>query len=201
MSHALVVGTFDTKDRELRYVADRLVACGLRPLLVDLGTGGGARPEVDVTAEEVAAHHPDGAAAVLGLDDRGRAVTAMAAAFERFVLRRNGSCDDVGGMTLEHYPGMTEKQLAAIEREAGERWPLSASLIVHRYGRLAPGDRIVLAVTASDHRQAAFEACAFLIDWLKTKAPFWKCEETSDGPKWVEARTEDNTAAARWHDD
>ncbi|TDJ74898.1 MAG: UPF0261 family protein [Planctomycetota bacterium] len=98
MSHALVVGTFDTKDRELRYVADRLVACGLRPLLVDLGTGGGARPEVDVTAEEVAAHHPDGAAAVLGLDDRGRAVTAMAAAFERFVLRRNGSCDDVGGM-------------------------------------------------------------------------------------------------------
>ena len=117
------------------------------------------------------------------------------------LVRDHAGGDDVGGMTLEHYPGMTEKQLAAIEREAGERWPLSASLIVHRYGRLAPGDRIVLAVTASDHRQAAFEACAFLIDWLKTKAPFWKCEETSDGPKWVEARTEDNTAAARWHDD
>ncbi len=117
------------------------------------------------------------------------------------LVRDHAGGDDVGGMTLEHYPGMTEKQLAAIEREAGERWPLSASLIVHRYGRLAPGDRIVLAVTAADHRQAAFEACAFLIDWLKTKAPFWKCEETSDGPKWVEARTEDNTAAARWHDD
>lgn len=94
MSHAFVVGTFDTKERELRYVADRLRACGQRPLLVDLGTSDGARQEVDVTAGEVAAHHPDGASAVLDLGDRGQAVTAMAAAFERFVVARG----DVGGM-------------------------------------------------------------------------------------------------------
>ena len=75
-------------------------------------------------------------------------------------------------MTLEHYPGMTEKMLREIEAEANERWPLEASLIVHRYGRLEPGDQIVLVATASAHRQAAFDSCAFLIDWLKTKAPF-----------------------------
>ena len=90
----------------------------------------------------------------------------------------------VGAMTLEHYPGMTEKLLAEIEAEANRRWPLQASLIVHRYGRLEPGDRIVLVVTASAHRQAALEACHFLIDWLKTKAPFWKLEET--GRRWRE---------------
>ena len=117
------------------------------------------------------------------------------------LVRDQAGGEDVGAMTLEYYPGMTEKQLAAIEREACERWPLSASLIVHRHGRLAPGDRIVLAVTASDHRQAAFEACAFLMDWLKTKAPFWKCEDTGAGPKWVEARSEDDKAAARWRDE
>ena len=87
----------------------------------------------------------------------------------------------IGAMTLEHYPGMTEKKLAEIEAEAHRRWPLSASLIVHRYGRLEPGDRIVLVITASPHREAAFEACHFLIDWLKTKAPFWKLEDTEHG--------------------
>lgn len=106
---------------------------------------------------------------------------------------------DVGAMTLEHYPGMTEKMLAEIDAEANRRWPLQASLIVHRYGRLEPGDRIVLVVTASAHREAALEACHFLIDWLKTKAPFWKLEETGDGAsKWVEARASDDTAAGRW---
>jgi molybdopterin synthase catalytic subunit len=104
----------------------------------------------------------------------------------------------VGAMTLEHYPGMTEKKLAEIEAEAQRRWPLQASLIIHRYGRLAPGDRIVLVATASPHRQAALEACAFLIDWLKTKAPFWKLEETAAGPQWVEARDSDDDAAERW---
>ena len=117
------------------------------------------------------------------------------------LVRDNADDEAVGAMTLEHYPGMTEKQLAAIEHEARERWPLSACLIIHRYGRLEPGDQIVLAVTASSHRQAAFEACAFLMDWLKTKAPFWKLEETPDGPKWVDARAQDDTAAARWHED
>jgi len=104
----------------------------------------------------------------------------------------------IGAMTLEHYPGMTEKQLAAIEAEANARWPLSASLIIHRYGRLEPGDRIVLVITASPHREAAFEACHFLIDWLKTKAPFWKLEDTERGPQWVAADAKDDKAAARW---
>jgi molybdopterin synthase catalytic subunit len=94
---------------------------------------------------------------------------------------------------------MTEKELARIEAEALARWPISASLIVHRYGRLEPGENIVLVVTASRHRQAALEACEFLIDWLKTKAPFWKNEETADGGKWVDAREADDAAAARWN--
>ena len=104
----------------------------------------------------------------------------------------------LGAMTLEHYPGMTEKMLERIEAEANQRWPLEASLIVHRTGRLEPGERIVLVAAASRHRQAAFDACQFLIDWLKTKAPFWKLEETEDGPKWVEARSSDDQAAGRW---
>ena len=104
----------------------------------------------------------------------------------------------LGAMTLEHYPGMTETMLERIEAEANERWPLQASLIVHRVGRLEPGERIVLVAAASAHRQAAFEACQFLIDWLKTKAPFWKLESTEKGKKWVEARDRDDTAAARW---
>ena len=107
--------------------------------------------------------------------------------------------DAVAAMTLEHYPAMTEKQLADIEAEACRRWDLTASLIVHRYGRLEPGDRIVLVVTAAAHRRAALDACAFLIDWLKTKAPFWKREETADGARWVEARATDDRAAERWH--
>lgn len=115
------------------------------------------------------------------------------------LVRDMADGDTVGAMTLEHYPGMTEKMLAEIEAEANRRWPLQASLIVHRYGRLEPGDRIVLVVTASAHRQAALEACHFLIDWLKTKAPFWKLEETGGGAgKWVAAREDDDAAADRW---
>jgi len=106
--------------------------------------------------------------------------------------------DGIRAMTLEHYPGMTERALEAIEREACERWPLEATLIVHRYGRLTPGERIVLVVTAASHRAAAFEACAFLVDWLKTKAPFWKLEETAQGERWVEAKASDDDAAKRW---
>jgi len=107
----------------------------------------------------------------------------------------------VGAMTLEHYAGMTEKELERIDAEAHKRWPLEASLIIHRHGRLAPGERIVLVVTASAHRQAAFDACQFLIDWLKTRAPFWKLEDTEAGEKWVEARGADDAAAARWRED
>ena len=114
------------------------------------------------------------------------------------VVRKAAGADRVAAMTLEHYPGMTEKQLGEIEAEARRRWKLEALLIVHRYGRLKPGERIVLVVTAAAHRQAAFEACEFLVDWLKTKAPFWKLEETDTGPRWVEAQSGDDEAAKRW---
>lgn len=109
-----------------------------------------------------------------------------------------GDGTSVGGMTLEHYPGMTEKQLAAIEAEARKRWPLEDALIIHRYGRLEPGERIVLVATASAHREAAFQSCHFLIDWLKTKAPFWKIEHTAEGDRWVAAKDADDAATKRW---
>jgi molybdopterin synthase catalytic subunit len=105
---------------------------------------------------------------------------------------------DVRRMTLEHYPGMTEQALHDIEAEARRRWPLEAVTIIHRYGPLAPGDRIVLVAVASAHREAAFAACHFLIDWLKTRAPFWKLEDTGGGTRWVEAKDSDDQAAERW---
>jgi len=114
------------------------------------------------------------------------------------LVRDMASESKIGAMTLEHYPGMTEKELAKIEAEALQRWPLTGSLIVHRYGRLEPGEQIVLVITASSHREAAFEACHFLIDWLKTKAPFWKLEDTDSGAQWVAAEARDDKAAARW---
>jgi len=101
-------------------------------------------------------------------------------------------------MTLEHYPGMTERQLEQIEAEANRRWDLDGSLIIHRFGRLSPGDRIVLVATASAHRAEAFSAAEFLMDWLKTKAPFWKSELTPKGSQWVDAKSSDDEAAARW---
>jgi molybdopterin synthase catalytic subunit len=113
-------------------------------------------------------------------------------------LVRDHADGAITAMTLEHYPGMTEKKLAQMEAEALARWPLQASLIVHRYGRMLPGEPIVLVATASPHRAAALEACAFLIDWLKTKAPFWKLEETAEARRWVDARSADDEAAARW---
>jgi molybdopterin synthase catalytic subunit len=105
---------------------------------------------------------------------------------------------NVSAMTLEHYPGMTEKALADIEQEARTRWPLDDVLIIHRYGTLQPGEDIVLVITAAAHREAAFSACQFLMDWLKTKAPFWKLEQGKSGDHWVEARQSDDDAAARW---
>ena len=105
----------------------------------------------------------------------------------------------ITSMTLEHYPGMTEVEMARIAAEAGERWPLQASLIVHRVGELKPGDNIVLVITASAHRQAAFDAANFLMDYLKTSAPFWKKETGTDGEgTWVDARDADDTAMRRW---
>lgn len=137
--------------------------------------------------------------------DTGRELDALGAlggtatgAVAAFVGLVRDMVPEGGAMTLEHYPGMTEKMLAEIDAEAQRRWPLQASLVIHRYGRLAAGDRIVLVATASAHRQAALESCAFLIDWLKTKAPFWKLEETGKGARWVGARAGDEAAARRW---
>lgn len=105
----------------------------------------------------------------------------------------------ISAMTLEHYPGMTEKALAEIEAEAQRRWPISGSLIIHRYGRLEPGEDIVLVIALSAHRDAAFEACRFLMDFLKTRAPFWKLEESGKGAaNWVDARESDDAALDRW---
>ena len=128
---------------------------------------------------------------------RGNTGIGGLAAFVGLVRDMAGG-EAVAAMTLEHYPGMTEKQLTAVEAEACARWPLAASLVIHRYGRLEPGDRIVLVATASAHRAAALESCHFLIDWLKTRAPFWKREDTADGGRWVAARAADDSAAARW---
>ncbi len=115
------------------------------------------------------------------------------------VVRAENDGTGIAGMTLEHYPGMTEAELARVETEAAQRWPLQASLIVHRVGTLKPGDNIVLVVTASAHRQAAFDAAAFLMDYLKMRAPFWKKEVTGDGEaRWVDARDSDEAAAKRW---
>lgn len=109
--------------------------------------------------------------------------------------------DGLSALTLEHYPGMTERALAGIAAEAERRWPLTGCVLLHRVGRILPGQPIVLVLTASAHRAAALEACAFLMDWLKTDAPFWKREELADGSeRWVEARAADGAAAARWRD-
>lgn len=106
--------------------------------------------------------------------------------------------ETVAAMTLEYYPGMAERQLDDLVKQARERWPLDDVLIVHRHGPLVPGDAIVLVATATAHRSEAFAACEFLMDWLKTQAPFWKKEATSDGATWVEAQASDDARAAKW---
>ena len=102
-------------------------------------------------------------------------------------------------LTLEHYPGMAEEEIGRLMEQARARWPLVGATVIHRYGRMVPGDNIVLVVTASAHRAAAFEAAEFLMDWLKTRAPFWKMEERDDGKGWVAAKDEDDDAAERWN--
>ncbi len=114
------------------------------------------------------------------------------------LARDTNSGNEISAMTLEHYPAMTEKALTAIVDEALQRWTLLDVTLIHRVGRLLPGDPIVLVIVASSHRAEAFAACEFLMDALKTRAPFWKKEETSKGERWVEARESDNAAADRW---
>ena len=115
-----------------------------------------------------------------------------------FVGLVRGGGDGVQAMTLEHYPGMTERQLQQVEAEARRRWPVLEVAIIHRFGKLQPGERIVFVAVCAAHRQDAFAACEFLVDWLKTKAPFWKLEERPEGADWVAARSEDELRASRW---
>ena len=114
------------------------------------------------------------------------------------LVRRSTPDGPITAMELEHYPGMTERALEAIVAEAEARWPLQGVRVIHRYGRLLPGERIVLVLTASPHRAAAFEAAEFLMDYLKTRAPFWKKEHGPAGAGWVDAREQDDAAARRW---
>ena len=114
------------------------------------------------------------------------------------LVRDENLGDNVGGLYLEHYPGMTEKALQEIIEEAAQRWPLQAIKVIHRIGQMHPGDRIVFVGVASAHRKAAFEICEFVMDYLKTRAPFWKKETTPEGDRWVDARESDQTAAERW---
>ncbi|MHB1352898.1 MAG: molybdopterin synthase catalytic subunit MoaE [Thiobacillus sp.] len=130
---------------------------------------------------------------------RGRRDVGAVASFVG-LARDSNEGSGVAAMTLEHYPGMTEKALAALVDEACTRWALLDVTVVHRVGRLLPSDPIVLVAVAGAHRGEAFAACEFIMDALKTRAPFWKKEETPDGERWVEARASDEAAAARWTD-
>lgn len=127
-----------------------------------------------------------------GRNDVGAVVTFSG------ICRGDDNGEAIAALTLEHYPGMAEAEIGRHADEALSRWPLQGLTIIHRFGRIAPGENIVLVVTASSHRQAAFEAAEFLMDYLKTSAPFWKREESLEGASWVEARDHDDAAAARW---
>jgi molybdopterin synthase catalytic subunit len=131
--------------------------------------------------------------AALGAGDGGAGAVASFVG----LVRGDGEVD---AMTLEHYPGMTEKALAEIVAAAQARWELRRVRVIHRIGRLLPGERIVFVGVSSAHRRDAFEACEFLMDYLKTRAPFWKKEETAAGTRWVDAREADDSAAARWEE-
>lgn len=114
------------------------------------------------------------------------------------ICRGGEAKDAIAAMTLEHYPGMAEAEIGRHVSEAITRWPLTGVTVIHRYGRVVPGDNIVLVLTASVHREAAFQAAEFLMDYLKTNAPFWKSEDRADNKVWVDAQAHDDNAAARW---
>jgi len=117
-----------------------------------------------------------------------------------FVGLVRGASDGVEEMTLEHYPGMTEKALTDIIEEAEGRWPIMSAIVIHRIGALQPGEQIVYVGVATGHRGEAFAACEFIMDYLKTRAPFWKKEKTPEGARWVDARDADDSAAERWNE-
>ena len=114
------------------------------------------------------------------------------------ICRGSENGEPIAALALEHYPGMAEAEIGRHADEALSRWPLQGLTVIHRFGRIAPGENIVLVVTTSSHRQAAFEAAEFLMDYLKTNAPFWKREESEKGTSWIEARDHDDAATARW---
>jgi molybdopterin synthase catalytic subunit len=114
------------------------------------------------------------------------------------ICRGTEASEPIAALTLEHYPDMAEAEIKRHADEAMARWPLQGLTIIHRFGRIRPGENIVLVVTASSHRQAAFQAAEFLMDYLKTNAPFWKQEESARGTSWIEAQNHDDAAAARW---
>ncbi|WFU31818.1 molybdenum cofactor biosynthesis protein MoaE [Bradyrhizobium brasilense] len=128
---------------------------------------------------------------------RGRTDVGAVVSFSG-ICRGSEQGEPIAALTLEHYPGMAEAEIGRHADEALSRWPLQGLTIIHRFGRIAPGENIVLVVTASAHRQAAFEAAEFLMDYLKTNAPFWKREESARGTSWIEAQGHDDAAAARW---
>ena len=128
---------------------------------------------------------------------QGRADVGAVVTFSG-VCRGNEAGEPIAALTLEHYPDMAEAEIARHVEEAQTRWPLLGVTVIHRYGRLVPGDNIVLVVTASEHRDAAFDAAKFMMDYLKTSAPFWKRENGPGGARWVEAAPSDATAATRW---
>jgi molybdopterin synthase catalytic subunit len=128
---------------------------------------------------------------------RGRSDVGAVASFVGLVRASNDG-RAIRGMTLEHYPGMTEKALEDICAQARNRWNVLETLVIHRVGALQPGERIVLVGVSSAHRGEAFAACEFIMDYLKTRAPFWKREDTPEGAHWVDARASDDTAAGRW---
>jgi molybdopterin synthase catalytic subunit len=140
---------------------------------------------------------PFDAAAEAALLTRGRSDVGALVQFTG-ICRGAEEGEPIAALTLEHYPGMAEAEIKRRADEAIARWPLQGLTIIHRFGRIAPGENIVLVVTASSHRQAAFEAAEFLMDYLKTSAPFWKQEESARGTSWIEARDHDDAAAARW---
>ncbi len=173
---------------------DHPVAAGDEIAFFPPVTGGAPNPTITVRVQE--ADFDTGA--VLDALSGGDTGIGGVAAFVGLVRDFAGG-QPVSAMTLEHYPEMTERELRRVAEEAIGRWPLNAVTVIHRHGRLLPGDRIVLVAVASAHRQAALDACGFLIDWLKTRAPFWKREDGPDGGRWVAARDSDDAAAARWN--
>ena len=128
---------------------------------------------------------------------QGRTDIGAVVSFSGICRGREGS-ETIAALTLEHYPGMAEAEIARHAETAMSRWPLTGLTVIHRVGRIVPGENIVLVLTASQHRQAAFQAAEFLMDYLKANAPFWKREESARGASWIDARGHDDDAAARW---